>query len=266
MQKYKCPICGHILSGQPEVCPVCGRKLKYYKEKPVVKAAAAAQAPVQVQAPAPQPEPVPDEVLNANSYYDGRVLPRLGWIILGFILTCLTVGFLFPVALYWNIRYEVKHMVINGKRLKFNASIAQAYWKIIGLILLSIITLGIYALFASYKITRWRLEHTVVEGEEEKSVFTGNVYQYIGLKLVNGVFTMFTIGLYGPVARAKQIIWEYSNSVFSKKKIVFTGNEYEYVGRNFLWTIFIILTLGIFALIKPTRQLKWEVSHCHFKA
>ena len=95
-----------------------------------------------------------------NSYFDGHLIQLIGWKILGFLITILTLGILYPLAMCMVYRWEVKHMVINGHRLVFDGSA----WGLVGLwikwILLCIITLGIYAFWVQISLRKWKTKHT----------------------------------------------------------------------------------------------------------
>jgi uncharacterized membrane protein YjgN (DUF898 family) len=56
--------------------------------------------------------------------------------------------------------WETRHTVINGKRLKFDGTGLQLLGSWIKWLLLSIITLGIYALWVPIKIKAWTTKHT----------------------------------------------------------------------------------------------------------
>lgn len=82
---------------------------------------------------------------NSDSYFDGGVFELLGWKILGGLVTVITLGICYPLAVNWLYSWEAKHTVIEGRRLKFTGSAGGLFGTWIICILLSIITFGIYA-------------------------------------------------------------------------------------------------------------------------
>ena len=100
------------------------------------------------------------EVQTEKSYFDGGLLQLIGWQILGGLVTALTLGICYPWAICMIYRWEAKHTVINGRRLKFNGTAMQLFGNWIKWFLLTIITLGIYAFWVRIKMIQWKTKHT----------------------------------------------------------------------------------------------------------
>lgn len=95
-----------------------------------------------------------------ESYFDGGLLQQIGWTILGFFLTLLTLGICFPWAITLSYNWEVKHTVINGRRLVFSGSALSLFGLWIKWLLLSIITCGIYLLWVNISLMKWKTKNT----------------------------------------------------------------------------------------------------------
>lgn len=100
---------------------------------------------------------------NAESYFDGGLAQLLGWRILGILLTLITFGLGFPWAECMVCRWEKKHTVIEGRRLKFDGTGGQLFGNYIKWVLLTIITLGIYSFWLAIKMKKWIAKHTFFE-------------------------------------------------------------------------------------------------------
>ena len=100
------------------------------------------------------------ELQTEKSYFDGGLLQLIGWQILGGLVTVLTLGICYPWAICMIYRWEAKHTVINGRRLKFNGTAMQLFGNWIKWILLTIITLGIYSFWLNIKLIQWKTKHT----------------------------------------------------------------------------------------------------------
>ena len=100
------------------------------------------------------------EVQTEKSYFDGGLLQLIGWQILGGLVTVLTLGICYPWAICMIYRWEAKHTVINGRRLKFNGTAMQLFGSWIKWLLLTIITLGIYSFWVNIKLIQWKTKHT----------------------------------------------------------------------------------------------------------
>lgn len=77
-----------------------------------------------------------------------------------FILWVITLGIMKPVIISWRKSYVQKHMFIDGHNVRFDGDGGQMIGNFILWNLLSIITLGIYALFVKVRIAKWVNKHT----------------------------------------------------------------------------------------------------------
>lgn len=102
-----------------------------------------------------------------ESYFDGGLLQLIGYRILGTIVTALTLGICLPWAYCMIYNWEVKHTVINGRRLEFDGTAAQLFGNWIKWLLLTIITLGIYGFWLDIKLKQWRTKHTHFANQRE---------------------------------------------------------------------------------------------------
>lgn len=96
----------------------------------------------------------------SESFFDGGLLQLIGWKILGFFVTIFTLGICYPWALCMVYSWEIKHTVVEGRRLYFDGTAIQLFGNWIKWLLLCIITLGIYAFWLSISIKRWKVKHT----------------------------------------------------------------------------------------------------------
>lgn len=106
--------------------------------------------------------------MNKNSYFDGGLLQLIGYKILGFFITLFTLGICYPWACCMIYNWEIKHTVINGKRLKFNGTAIQLFGNWIKWLLLCIITLGIYSFWMKIALKKWKTKHTYFKDEKVK--------------------------------------------------------------------------------------------------
>lgn len=100
-------------------------------------------------------------VQTEKSYFDGGLLQLIGWQILGGLVTTLTLGVCYPWAICMIYRWEAKHTVINGRRLKFTGTATQLFGNWIKWLLLTLITFGIYSFWLNIKLMQWKTKHTV---------------------------------------------------------------------------------------------------------
>jgi uncharacterized membrane protein YjgN (DUF898 family) len=96
----------------------------------------------------------------SESYFDGGLLQLIGWRIAGFFVTVLTLGICAPWAICMIYRWETKHTVIQGYRLRFTGSAIGLFGQWIKWLLLSIITIGIYSFWVTIKLRQWITKNT----------------------------------------------------------------------------------------------------------
>lgn len=95
-----------------------------------------------------------------NSYFDGGLFQLIGWKILGALITLFTLGICTPWAICLVYNWEVKHTVINGRRLYFDGTAWGLFGTWIKWVLLFIITFGIYGFFIQISLKKWITKHT----------------------------------------------------------------------------------------------------------
>lgn len=189
MTRYICPKCGQLFYYRIERCPHCNVKFKYHepkkevpvieekpvekvKEEPVVVEAVPVEEAPKEEAVAtpveetPVVEAAPAPVVLPKSYFDGRLLQLIGYRILTFFLTLITLSLALPWTTCMMYRWEIKHTVIDDKRLTFDGRGSQLFGSYIKWLLLGIVTLSIYFLWLPIKITQWQTKHTHFKEEK----------------------------------------------------------------------------------------------------
>ena len=79
--------------------------------------------------------------VRTDSYFDGGLLGFIGWGILAFLVTILTLGIGAPWAACMLYSYQFKHTVYSGRRLKFEGTGGDLFLNCLKWFLLSIVTL-----------------------------------------------------------------------------------------------------------------------------
>ena len=100
------------------------------------------------------------DVVKMESEFDGGLFQKIGWQILGCIVTVCTLGICYPWAVCMIKNWEVKHTIIEGRRLAFDGKAIQLFANWIKWFFLIIITIGIYGFWVSIKMKKWVTKHT----------------------------------------------------------------------------------------------------------
>lgn len=211
-----------------------------------------------------------------ESYFDGGFIQLLGWIILGTLVTSVTLGICYPFAIIWLYSWEAKHTVINGKRLKFTGTAGGLFGTWIICYLLTVITVGIYGFYVPIKIKKWRESNTFFEDEvpdfsaeqklrsEKVSYFDGGFWQWFGWSALGFLVTVLSLGICLPWAFQMFYSWEQRHKVCCNKRFSFDGTARELFGTWIVCLLLTIITLGIYGFWVPIRIIKWKVKHTHF--
>ena len=188
MKKFRCGKCGEEFVGRLEICPKCGVELHYLDQEVKKESENNKQVPKfhfededvnkrgireeelssdlssnKITVKEPQKDYRLKREFNGESYFDGNTFQLFGWRLLALLLIIVTVGIGTPWAICMIHRWEAKHTVINGYRLRFDGKGGQLFGRFLLWGLLTIVTVGIYLIFASNYYKRWKQKHTVFE-------------------------------------------------------------------------------------------------------
>ena len=95
-----------------------------------------------------------------ESKFDGGLFQLIGWRLLGGLVTLITLGICYPWALCMVYNWEVKHTIVDGKRLYFDGTAIQLFGNWIKWFFLTLITLGIYGFWVQIAVRKWKAKHT----------------------------------------------------------------------------------------------------------
>lgn len=197
----RCPGCGKFLSSKDKKCPNCGAILgvepeEVKVEEPVQEAEIEEEEYVEEEAPqirktvileAPEgatiaeaPRIIRDGTppivitkyknlyvqepvdLSGPSYFDGRFIQFLGWTLLGFLVSLVTLGICYPLAYAWIVKWECKHTVISGYRQKFVGKAGGLIPRWLLWSFLTIITLTIFGWWTPVRLRKWKVARIIL--------------------------------------------------------------------------------------------------------
>lgn len=98
-----------------------------------------------------------------NSFFDGGLLGLVGVNIVVFFVSLLTIGLAWPALQCFKLRWVYRHTVVGGYRLRFTGTGMQLFGKYILWVLLTIITVTIYAWWLPIKYRKWEVSHLEID-------------------------------------------------------------------------------------------------------
>ena len=190
--------------------------------------------------------------MKKPSYFDGGLLQLIGWRLLGGIITSITFGFAAPWAVVMIKKWEMKHTVINGKRLHFDGYGGQLFGKYIVWILLTFITFGIYSLWLAIKMKKWVVKHTLLCSNDEAKELEALEEELKQEKKNNNAIRVEEL--------TKQID-AYRNSHKISGDSKFDSGLLGLIGHNILSILIIAFSFGIATPFAVCIKQSWETKH-----
>ena len=204
------------------------------------------------------------------SVFTGRATEYIGVRFLYYVLIIFTLGLGTPWAVCMYQRWRIKSTIVHGHRLTFDGKGWHLFWHCWLWGFLSIVTLGIYALWLPVKVEEWFAKHTHLKCNEEvkhirfPSQFYGSFAERIGINICSFFLFIITLGIATPWIACMYLRWRIDNCAIDGKQLMFDGTGRQLFGRAFLWFLLTIITVGIFAFFIPFKMEKWVTKHTNF--
>ena len=203
------------------------------------------------------------EPVSNESRFDGNTFQLIGYRILAFLVSVITLGIAYPWMLCMLQKWETKHTLIHGRRLKFNDHGHQLIGRYILWWFLTVITLGIYGIWLGLGMKKWVVKHTVyADGTDEPdSYFSGGAGGFLGIHIMRFLLTVCTLGFGQAWASVMVVKWEARHTHIGGSPMEFHGKGGELFLKYLLLAFLFPLTLGIYGLFFPVSLLKWRVKN-----
>ncbi len=95
-----------------------------------------------------------------HSEFTGGLFSYLGHKLVAYLITLFTFGIATPWAVVYLKRWEARHTIIDGRRLRFDGSAMSLFTQWIKWLILTFLTLGIYGFWVNIKMKQWVVKHT----------------------------------------------------------------------------------------------------------
>ena len=204
---------------------------------------------------------------ESRSEFTGGAFANFGVNFLVAFLSVITLGLAFPAMHCRRLRWRAERTFIEGRRLVFDGKGGQLFGKYLLWFLLSVITLGIYLIFAvDIKFTQWKTSHTHFADEERDyeenlSDFDGKWYQLFGVNFVAGLVTVITLSFGAYWAYCYRQRWFCKHTSIDGYRLSFDGKGAQYFGKCICWTLLTVITFGIYGFWLAVNIIKWTTKH-----
>lgn len=205
--------------------------------------------------------------LIPESKFTGGAFGNFGVGFCVWFVSMISLGLLNPLMVCWQERWIARHTYIEGHQLSFDGRAWQYFGQLLKILLLSVITLGLYYVFCgAVSMQKWRTKHThfVDTANPVPSVFDGRWYQLLGVNLLSLLVIIITLSLGAYWAHCYQQRWLAKHQVIDGRRLCFDGKAIQYFGKTLLWCFLTMITLGIYGFWYPVSQMKWTVKHTKF--
>ena len=98
-----------------------------------------------------------------KSVNDGGVFDHNRRVICQVLLVIFTLGIAMPWAICQEQRWHLNNMIIDGKQVVFEGTGKKLFWHYVGWFFLTLITLGIFGIWAPIRFRKWVADYTHFE-------------------------------------------------------------------------------------------------------
>lgn len=157
------------------------------------------------------------------------------------LLTLLTFGIYAPWALCRFFRWRAENTWVGGRQSRFVGTGGGLFlFYLIHLVILPMLTLGIYYLWGAYRLYAWKEEHTRYGGE--RTTFGAGFGGFLKVSLVSWIMNTITLNIFSPWSMCMLYRWQIHGLAVGDSDEV---EHFPPVKAN----IFVILILIIIGLI-----------------
>ena len=99
---------------------------------------------------------------------------------------------------------------------------------------------------------------------KESSYFDGGLLQFVGLKFLGALITIFTFGICYPWSFTMIYRWKIEHTVINGRRMKFHGTAIGLFGNWIKWFLLSLITLGIYSFWLFIALEKWKVRNTTF--
>jgi uncharacterized membrane protein YjgN (DUF898 family)/Flp pilus assembly protein TadD len=123
------------------------------------------------------------------------------------LLTVLTLGFYGPWAICKFFEWKAANTLVGDTPSRFVGTGGGLFFiYLVHLLILPILTLGIYYVYGIYRLYAWKEEHTRYAGE--KTSFGGGFMEFLKVSIIGGILNFMTMNLFTPWSLSMLFNWQ----------------------------------------------------------
>lgn len=171
------------------------------------------------------------------------------------LASLLFAGLFFPLGLWLVVDHLCRHTELETSRLELVARPADFYLECAKILLLCLITLGLYAPWGAARFRRWlfaRIEH-----RGRALAFVGEGGDYLFVHLWGLILTIISLGLLAPWYLLEVVRWNVDHVVVGARRLELSAPVVPFLGRIWLDLVLAAITLGLYLPFAAARQLAW---------
>ena len=186
------------------------------------------------------------------------------------LLTIITLGIYSPWAICWILKWKARNTLVDGKPSEFVGTGGRLFvFYLIHLVILPILTLGIYYLYGMYRFYAWKEEHTKYGGERTSfgaglwgliQIFLLSSLIWLVLPVIAQFLSLPSLDLAALIIFILLAPWFMCMFFSWQIKGLAVGDDegiehFPTVKTNFLWVVIFIL-IGLFTLVAVGLYVK----------
>jgi uncharacterized membrane protein YjgN (DUF898 family) len=149
-------------------------------------------------------------------------------------------------------------------KARFEASLTQYVVRLVGWVVVTLITLGIGGIWVGYDQAKWPVENSSLG--DRKVTFTATFASFLGKLVIWALISIVTLGIGGIWVAYDAIKWLVDHIEVDGQSFAFQGTFAEYLGKILIWVIVSVVTFGLGAIWVVYDSIKWTVEHSRYGA
>lgn len=147
-------------------------------------------------------------------------------------------------------------------KARFEASFAQYIIRLIGWVVVTVITLGVGSIWVAYDQMKWPVEHASLG--DRAVTFTATFAGFLGKLVVWVLVALVTLGIGSIWIAYDATRWMVNHIGVDGQSFVFHGSFAEYLGKIIIWGLVTIITFGLGAVWVGYDALRWVAERTRY--